>query len=104
MFAIAFVCEEEERIMNCLVKNEDIGSNKSLPEFLRFAQVKTPSDQQERAKKNLGLMCREREQFQFVIRAVDYTKGHLKREIKDKAFEQYYARKKVLVAGSYVVL
>jgi len=40
MLAIAYVCEDEsERILNCLIKNEDIGSNKSLPEFLRFVTV-----------------------------------------------------------------
>ncbi len=43
MFAIAYVYEKQtdgvEKIKHFLVKSEDIGSNKSLPDFLREKEL-----------------------------------------------------------------
>jgi hypothetical protein len=72
LFGIAYVSEDEdEKVKHCLVKSEDIGSNKSLAEFLR-----------------------DRELFQYLLRMTDPVKGTLRRHGKDDALGEFYNKKK----------
>jgi hypothetical protein len=75
MFAIAYVYEKQtdgvEKIKHFLVKSEDIGSNKSLPDFLR-----------------------EKELFQYLLKIEPET-GKLTRMSKETGFKEFYSKRKM---------
>lgn len=85
LFGVAYVSDDsKERIKHCLIKNEDIGSNKSLAEFLR-----------------------DKDQFQLLLRMDTQEIGKIRRTPKDVALQQYYSKKKVAANTSnpgYIVL
>lgn len=88
LFGVAYVSDDsKERIKHCLIKNEDIGSNKSLAEFLR-----------------------DKDQFQLLLR-MDTQElkdiGKIRRMPKDVALQNYYSKKKLPANTSnpgYIVL
>lgn len=85
LFGVAYVSDDpKERIKHCLIKNEDIGSNKSLAEFLR-----------------------DKDQFQLLLRMDVQEIGKIRRMPKDLALVPYYSKKKVTTNTSnpgYIVL
>lgn len=85
LFGVAYVSDDpKERIKHCLIKNEDIGSNKSLAEFLR-----------------------DKDQFQLLLRMEPHEMGKIRRFPKDVVLQQYYSKKKVASVSSnpgYIVL
>lgn len=85
LFGVAYVSDDpKERIKHCLIKNEDIGSNKSLAEFLR-----------------------DKDQFQLLLRMDPQEVGKIRRSPKDVVLQQFYSKKKVTASASnpgYIVL
>lgn len=85
LFGVAYVSDDtKERVKHCLIKNEDIGSNKSLAEFLR-----------------------DKDQFQLLLRMSTQEVGKILRTPKDVALQQYYSKKKIAANNSnpgYIVL
>jgi hypothetical protein len=85
LFGVAYVSDDpKERVKHCLIKNEDIGSNKSLAEFLR-----------------------DKDQFQLLLRMDTLEVGKIRRIPKDVALQNFYSRKKVVANTSnpgYIVL
>lgn len=87
LFGVAYVSDDpnpNDRIKHCLIKNEDIGSNKSLAEFLR-----------------------DKDQFQLLLRMDVSRTGHIVRVAKDTALQQFYSKRKVNTSASnpgYIVL
>jgi hypothetical protein len=84
VFAISHVFDDRtqgDKIKHFLVKSEDIGSNKSLPDLLR-----------------------EKDQFQYLLR-IDPVTGKLKRQSKDEALSQYYSKRKAMqpTKGYYIL-
>eukprot|EP01132_Coremiostelium_polycephalum_P008000 gene8000-9844_t len=76
-FAVAYVTNDDnERVKHYLIKPEDIGANKSLPDFLR-----------------------ERYQFKVLYR-VDPTKRSLHPKDKDTAFAEFYKKTKTPQMGN----
>jgi len=79
LFAIVYVSEDhEDRVKHYLVKAEDIGSNKSLPDFLR-----------------------ESESLQYIMR-IEPPTGKLTRYEKDVALKKFYSKRKVTRTKGYV--
>jgi len=79
LFAIVFVSEDpEERVKHYLVKSEDIGSNKSLPDFLR-----------------------ESESLQYIMR-IEPPTGKLTRYEKETALKKFYSKRKQTRTKGYV--
>jgi len=79
LFAVAYVSEDpEERIKHYLVKAEDIGSNKALPDFLR-----------------------ESEPFQYILK-IEPATGKLVRLEKDFALKKFYSKRKQTTTDGYV--
>jgi hypothetical protein len=85
LFGVAYVSDDpKERVKHCLIKNEDIGSNKSLAEFLR-----------------------DKDQFQLLLRMDTQEVGKIRRSPKDVVLQQFYSKKKVTASASnpgYIVL
>ena len=85
LFGVAYVSDDpKERIKHCLIKNEDIGSNKSLAEFLR-----------------------DKDQFQLLLRMDTQEVGKIRRSPKDVVLQQFYSKKKAASVSSnpgYIVL
>lgn len=84
LFAVAYVSDDpEERVKHYLVKPEDTGSQKTLPDFLR-----------------------EKQQFQFLY-LLDTSTGMLSKCSKDSVLHSFYSNKgKALDAqeNGYVLL
>jgi len=79
LFAIVYVSEDsEERVKHYLVKSEDIGSNKSLPDFLR-----------------------ESEALQYIMK-IEPSNGKLTRAEKDVALKKFYSKRKITRTKGYV--
>jgi EF-hand fold domain/STATa Immunoglobulin-like domain/SH2 domain/Dictyostelium STAT, coiled coil len=79
LFAVAYVSDDpEERIKHYLVKPEDTGSQKTLPDFLR-----------------------EKAQFRALLK-VDPSTGELTRYSKDAALQPYYSKDRLIHPNGYV--
>jgi len=77
-FVISYVADDPvDRVRHYLVKPEEIGSNKSLPDFIRD----TP-------------------QLQFLL-VVDPETGELRREHKDDVLGEFYVRKRQRAVDGY---
>eukprot|EP01125_Pyxidicula_operculata_P019847 TRINITY_DN721_c4_g2_i2.p1 TRINITY_DN721_c4_g2~~TRINITY_DN721_c4_g2_i2.p1 ORF type:complete len:724 (+),score=272.31 TRINITY_DN721_c4_g2_i2:304-2172(+) len=80
LFGVAFVTDDEvpeDRVKHYLIKSEDIGSNKSLPDFLRDV-----------------------ESLQFILKTEPVT-GKLIRMEKDVAFKKFYSKRKPTKTKGY---
>lgn len=81
LFAVAYVSDDPfERVKHYLVKPEDTGSQKTLPDFLR-----------------------EKPQFQYLLK-LNVGEGTLTRFPKDTALSQYYSKDRILKPAGYVLL
>jgi len=79
LFAITYCSEDpKEKVKHYLIKSEDIGSNKSLPDFLRDCEC-----------------------LQFILK-IEPATGHVVRLAKDVALSKYYSKRKQEKAKGYV--
>ena len=81
LFAVAYVSDDPfERVKHYLIKPEDTGSQKTLPDFLR-----------------------EKPQFQYLLK-LDAEQRTLTRLSKDSALAQFYSKERILKPAGYVLL
>eukprot|EP01127_Copromyxa_protea_P022516 TRINITY_DN8098_c0_g1_i1.p1 TRINITY_DN8098_c0_g1~~TRINITY_DN8098_c0_g1_i1.p1 ORF type:complete len:367 (+),score=35.25 TRINITY_DN8098_c0_g1_i1:101-1201(+) len=79
LFALAFVSEDlRQKIKHYLVKPEDIGTNKALPDFLR-----------------------DRDALQYILK-LNPENARLSRLSKEMALKKYYSKRKLADAKGYV--